>query len=114
LRWENGSAPGADLRVFHTWRLLRAIHDKALQQALLEGTGIRPLARFEAGTREDAIRGARRLLAQGPVVLKPNGGSGGVGIQVVTSAMTDDEIGARVDLVIRECVAKYGDNAEST
>ena len=46
-------------------------------------------------------------------MLKPNGGSGGAGVHVVVPEMNDAQIRARVDAVVRDCVAKYGDNAEA-
>lgn len=103
-----------DLRVFHAWRLVTTVHDKALQQDLFAGTGIRPLDHFESPTRERALLAAREMLATGPVVLKPNGTSGGAGVHVVVPGMTDDEVRARVDAVIDDCVAKYGDNAATS
>lgn len=107
-------AAGVDLRVFHAWRLTPVVHDKALQQRLLRGTGVRPLRHFEAGSREAAVQEARRLLADGPVVLKPNAASGGAGVHVVVSGMTDAEVSARVDAVLDDCRRKYGENAEAT
>jgi hypothetical protein len=103
-----------DLRVFHAWRLLRAIHDKALQQKLLEGTGIDPLHCFEAYQLDEAIARTRESLERGPMVLKPNGTSGGTGVHVVVPHMTDDDIQGRLQAVIADCVAKYGPNTEST
>jgi hypothetical protein len=113
LRLAGGRFLGADLRVFHAWRLVHAVHDKALQQALFEGTALRPLARFEAGTRAEAVRRTRAMLRTGPVVLKPNGGSGGTGVQVAVPGMGDDEVAAKVDALFSECAAKHGEGVES-
>lgn len=110
----DGTLAGADLRTFHAWRLLDVVHDKVLQQALLRGTGIAPLRCFAAWSRDDALRETRRLLATGPVVLKPHGTSGGAGVHVVVPAMRDEEIHARLDLVVSDCVRKYGAGAETT
>jgi len=107
-------AESVDLRVFHAWRLLRVIHDKALQQQLLPGTGIDPLRCFEAYTPEEALTRTRESLAHGPIVLKPNGTSGGTGVHVVVPEMTDDDIASRLKAVVADCVAKYGPNAEAT
>jgi hypothetical protein len=104
----------ADARAFHAWRLVSAINDKALQQKLLRGTGIRPLRHFEARSRDDAFTKTKEALRHGPVVLKPNGGSGGAGVHAVVPAMNDAEIRARIDRVIADCVAKYGENAQTT
>ncbi len=109
---DRGRGGGVDLRVFHAWRLVHIIHDKAQQQELLEGTGLRPLRNFEAANRDDAARATRAALVDGPVVLKPNGTSGGAGVHVVTPTMTDTEIRARVDAVVDDCVRKYGANTE--
>jgi hypothetical protein len=106
--------PPLDLRGFHAWRLLHVIHDKALQQQLLAGTGFEPLRHFEASSPDEALRRTRELLTHGPVVLKPNGTSGGTGVHVVVPDMNDREIAARLDAVLADCVAKYGDNTEST
>lgn len=101
-------------RAFHAWRLVGLIHDKGAQQRLLAGTGIRPLACFEAGDRAAALRATRELLARGPVVLKPNGGSGGAGVHVVVPAMDDAAIAERIERVLADCLAKYGENAEAS
>lgn len=106
--------PDTDLRPFHAWRFVRLVHEKGRQQDLLKGTGIEPLRHFEAPTREEALRKTRAHLAHGPVVLKPNGGSGGTGVHVVVPAMTDEEIRARIDSVLSDCAAKYGENSEAT
>jgi hypothetical protein len=107
-------AASVDLRPFHAWRLMHVVHDKALQQQLLRGTGIQPLRHFAAPSAEVALGRCRELLDHGPVVLKPNAASGGTGVHVVAPGMTDREIRARIDAVIADCVAKYGENAEST
>ena len=112
-RWPP-STRALDLRVFHAWRLVRLILDKGRQQDLLEGTGVERLPYFEARTADEARARARSFLARGPVVLKPNGASGGAGVHVVVPGMSDAEIAARVDAVLADCVAKYGDNAEAT
>jgi hypothetical protein len=104
----------AELRVFHAWRLMHVVHDKALQQQLLRGTGIEPLRYFEAATREEAFHLARELLRHGPVVLKPNACSGGAGVHVVAPGMSDAEVRDRIAAVVADCVAKYGENSEAT
>jgi hypothetical protein len=115
LERPDGRSLPAPLRVFHAWRLVHIVHDKARQQRLLRGTGIRPLAHFEACSRDEAIDCATRFVDQyGPVVLKPNAASGGAGIHVVVPGMAMDEIAARVDAVVREYVAKYGPDSERT
>ena len=103
-----------DLRVFHAWRLVRLTLDKGRQQDLLEGTGIERLPYFEARTADEARARARGFLARGPVVLKPTGASGGAGVHVLMPSMSDAEVAARVDAVLADCVAKYGDNAEAS
>lgn len=103
----------AALRSFHAWRLVRLFHDKARQQALLLGTGIRPLQHFEARTRDEVVDRATRMLDDGPCVLKPSAASGGVGVYALVPGMTRDEIVARVDAVVADYVAKYGPNAEA-
>ncbi len=100
------------LRVFHAWRLAPIIHDKSLQQDLLRGTGIQPLAHFEAATRAQAIAKTRSMLRHGAVVLKPNGTSGGAGVQAVVPVMSDAAIAERVEMLIANCAAKYGANVE--
>jgi len=109
-----GRATDLDLRVFHAWRLVHLVHDKGRQQELLEGTGIEPLPYFEAASLEEARICARALLAGGPVVVKPNGASGGTGVHVVVPGMTDAEIADRIEAVIADCARKYGDNAEAS
>ena len=109
VAWDGRRAHGVDTRVFHAWRLVPACHDKALQQRLLAGTGIEPLPCFEAWSREEAVERTRAMLARGAAVLKPNAGSGGAGVHVVAPAMTDDEIAARVDVVIGDYARKYGE-----
>jgi len=103
---------GADLRVLHGGRLVEAIHDKGLQQALLKHTGIRPLDYFEAASPDSALRQTRSMLERGAVVLKPNAGSGGAGIRVAVPGMSDAEIQTLIAAVIEDCRAKYGDNIE--
>lgn len=100
------------LRVFHAWRLTPLIHDKALQQRLFRGTGIKPQPHFEATTVEHALAKTRKMLRHDAVVLKPNGASGGAGIHVVIPGMGDGAVRARVASVISDCRAKYGDNVE--
>jgi hypothetical protein len=105
----------ANLRVFHAWRLTHIVHNKAQQQVLLRGTGIRPLACFEASSREAALERTRAFLRErGRVVLKPNGGSGGAGVHVLVPGASDAEVAACVDLVIGDFVRKYGENSEAT
>lgn len=104
----------ADLRIFHAWRLLPVFQDRTRQQALLRGTGIEPMPSFEAMTIEEALAASKNMLGTGPLVLKPNGGSGGAGIRIVVPGMSDLEIHERINAVIGDCVAKYGANAEST
>jgi len=108
----NGYA-GADLRTVHGWRLTKAVHDKGLQQALMRGTGLRPLRYFEAFSEEEALAGAKEMLRAGPVVLKPNAGSGGTGVHVVVPEMDDATISARIASVLSDCRDKYGANVES-
>ena len=105
---------GLDLRAFHAWRLVPTFHDKALQQRLFEGTGIEPLRHFEARSEQEALHATRELLRIGPVVLKPNATSGGIGVQVVVPAMPDAEIRGRIAALVADCRAKYGENAEAT
>jgi len=113
LRWDDRRTLDVDARVFHAWRLVHVFHDKALQQRLLEGTGIAPLRHFEAWTIDETLRRAKAMLAGGAVVLKPNGASGGAGVHVVVPGMRDEEIVARIAAVVTDCVDKYGDNAEA-
>jgi hypothetical protein len=102
------------LRAFHAWRLVEVVHDKARQQEYFAGTPVRPLRCFEAWSAEAACEAARALLAHGPVVVKPNGGSGGAGVHALVPEMDDAQVRARVDAVVRDCVRKYGDNAETS
>lgn len=104
----------ADLRVFHAWRLVTTFLDKSLQQNLLRGTGIEPLRSVEAMTADDALAATKLMLADGAVVLKPHGCSGGAGIHVAVPGMSDNEIRGRIESVIGDCVAKYGPNSEAT
>ncbi len=113
VRWDDRRRVDVDTRPFHAWRLLHTFHDKALQQRLLDGTGVAPLRHFEAWTIDEALRRARAMLAGGAVVLKPNGGSGGAGVHVVVAGMRDQGIGARLAAVVADYVRKYGENAES-
>lgn len=113
VRVQPARVPGDCLRVFHAWRLVHLIHDKARQQLFWEGTGVRPLRHFEAARLEEGLAQARNLLRHGPVVLKPNGASGGAGVHVVTPAMTDREIQARCRQVLVDCQEKYGPHAEA-
>ncbi len=114
LPMRTGSLPLPARRAFHAWRLLDTLRDKGLQQDLLAGTGLRPLAWFEAWNREEALARTRSALARGPVVLKPNAASGGAGVHAVVPSQTDAEILATVDAVLSDCAAKYGPNAELT
>jgi hypothetical protein len=104
---------GPEFRVFHAWRLVHLVHDKGRQQALLRGTGIRPLAWFEAASRAEAIERVARFAGRSPCVLKPNSASGGVGVHVVVPGMPLAEIASCVDAVIADHAAKYGPNSES-
>ncbi len=114
LPMRTADLPIAARRVFHAWRLLDTVRDKGVQQELLRGTGLRPLRWFEAGSKAEALAGARAMLSSGPVVLKPNAASGGAGVHVVVAAMTDGEIAARIDTLLRDCLSKYGENADAT
>jgi hypothetical protein len=114
LQRHAGGGFAADLRVFHAWRLAALIHDKARQQSLFYGTGIRGLRHFEAHSIEAAVERTRDMLQHGAVVLKPNGGSGGVGVHVVVPGMSDDDIRKAATSVLSDCRAKYGENAEAT
>jgi hypothetical protein len=100
------------MRIFHAWRLSPLIHDKALQQRLLRGTGIKPQRHFEAVTEEEAVVRAREMSRHDAVVLKPNGTSGGTGVHVVAPGMPERAIRERVAAVIADCRAKYGSNVE--
>lgn len=112
LRREDARIAGADLGSFLCPRLLHLVHDKATQQALFEGTAIRPLACFEAWSRGEAIARTIEHLARGPFVLKPNGGSGGTGVRVAVPSMDDAELRAVVDGVTADFAKKYGESSE--
>jgi hypothetical protein len=114
VRTRKGTPSVDALRVFHAWRLALLVHDKARQQEYFAGSAIRPLRCFAANSVDEACAAARALLAGGPVVLKPNGGSGGAGVHAVVPEMDDAQLRARVEAVVRDCVAKYGDNAEAS
>lgn len=103
---------GPALRVFHAGRLAPIIHDKVLQQRLLRGTGIRPQRNFEAETLEDALIKTREMLRHGPVVVKPNGTSGGAGVHVVVPGMSDAQVRQRFESLFGDCRTKYGTNVE--
>ncbi len=103
----------ADLRVFHAWRLASLIHNRTLQQELLSGTGIKPIACVEATSLDGALAVAKKMLSKGAVVLKPNGCSGGTGVHVAAPGMSDAEIRARLQAVLGDCTAKYGENADA-
>jgi nitroreductase len=105
---------GFDRRAFHAGQLLPVLHDKGLQQALLEGTGIAPLRHFAAASEAEALRATCDQLARGPVVLKPNATSGGVGVHVAVPGMSEAEIAQRIAALVADCAAKYGENAEAT
>lgn len=104
---------GADLRVFHAWRIVPTVLDKAMQQRILRGTGIEPMPFFEAMNVEDALVATKSMLGNGAVVLKPNGCSGGAGIHVVVPGMDDATLRTRIRAVIDDCVTKYGHNSEA-
>lgn len=114
LRRDGRRAVDADLRILHAWRLAGTFHDKGLQQRLLSGTGIRPLRHFSAHSREEALAMTRDMLASGPVVLKPSDTSGGTGVHVVVPEMSDEAIAGRLDALLADCLAKYGENVEAT
>lgn len=114
LRRDGRREAEADLRVLHAWRLAGTFHDKGLQQRLLSGTGIRPLRHFSAQSPDEALAFARDMLATGPVVLKPSDTSGGTGVHVVVPEMSDDAIAGRIDALLADCLAKYGENVEAT
>jgi hypothetical protein len=101
------------LRVFHAWRFAGLIHDKARQQDLFEGTGIRPLRHFTASSIEDAVARSRTMLVHGPLVLKPSDTSGGTGVHVVVPDMSDDDIRDRIEALLTDCRLKYGDNSDA-
>lgn len=101
------------LRIFHAWRLAGMIHDKNRQQDLFEDTGIRALRHFVARDVPEAVANCRELLTFGPVVIKPSDTSGGAGVNVVTAEMDDTAIRARIEDLLSECRAKYGDNADA-
>lgn len=107
------SAGDVNFRVLHGWRLASALQDKGLQQDLFASTAVRPLRHFSAGSREEAARNTRDVLAHGPVVLKPSNTSGGAGVLVVVPGMTDAEIDACIEELLTQCRAKYGDNVEA-
>ncbi|MGE0668970.1 MAG: hypothetical protein AB7O49_20655 [Sphingomonadales bacterium] len=113
LRRDGRRTVDADLRILHAWRLAGTFHDKGLQQRLFAGTGIRPLRHFSAGSRDEALTLARDMLTGGPVVLKPSDTSGGTGVQVVIPGMSEDAIAGRIDALLAECLAKYGENVEA-
>ena len=56
----------------------------------------------------------RDMLASGPVVLKPSDTSGGTGVHVVVPEMSDEAIAGRLDALLADCLAKYGENVEAT
>lgn len=110
---EDRDAAHPALRVFHAWRLAGLIHDKARQQDLFDETGIRPLAHFTATSVEDALAKTRRMLERHAVVLKPSDTSGGCGVTVVVPGMSDAQIMERIESLLAECRAKYGDNSDA-
>jgi hypothetical protein len=103
---------GPAMRVLPAWRLTPIIHDKALQQRLLRGTGIRPQRHFEATSTADAMSKTREALRHHAVVLKPNGTSGGAGVHIVVPGMSDEKIRERIEKLLSDCRIKYGDNVE--
>jgi hypothetical protein len=113
LKREGRMIEGANLKVLHAWRLAGLFHDKAMQQKLMENTGIRPLRHFAAMSREAAARLTREMLSHGPIVLKPAETSGGAGVSVIVPEASDAEIDAVIETLIAECRTKYGDNAEA-
>jgi hypothetical protein len=113
LRRDGDRIPGADLRIFHGWRLAHAVNDKALQQRLFQGTGVRPLRHFEAHSLGEALLRTKEMLLLGPVVLKPNYGSGGAGVRAIAPGMTDQAIEATLEAVVNDCRMKYGENVEA-
>ena len=113
LRRQGNDILDVDFRVFHGWRLAHVINDKALQQNLFRGTGVRPLRHFEAHSLEEALRCTKQMLVSGPVVLKPNYGSGGAGVRAVAPGMTDRAIEATLAAIVDDCRAKYGENTEA-
>lgn len=113
LRRDGRRPLDADLRILHAWRLAGTFHDKGLQQRLMAGTGIRPLRHFSAGSRDEAVAGALAMLADGPVVLKPSDTSGGTGVHVVVPGMGEDAVAGRIDALVADCIAKYGENIEA-
>lgn len=114
LRRDGRRGVDADLRVLHAWRLAGTFHDKGLQQRLLSGTGIRPLRHFSARSPDEALALTRDMLAMGPVVLKPSDTSGGTGVHVMVPEMSDDAIARRIDALLADCLAKYGENVEAS
>lgn len=102
-----------DLRVFHAWRLATVIHDRSFQQTLLSGTGVKPISCLEAMTLDDALATTKKMLSDGAVVIKPNGCSGGTGVHVAVPGMSDAEIRTRIQSVVGDCVAKYGENVDT-
>jgi hypothetical protein len=113
IRREGRRVIDADLRILHAWQLAGTFHDKGLQQRLLSGTGIRPLRHFSAASRDEALALARGMLADGPVVLKPSDTSGGTGVHVVVPEMSEDAVAGRIDALVADCLAKYGENVEA-
>ncbi|MFN3325584.1 MAG: hypothetical protein ACK5AZ_18975 [Bryobacteraceae bacterium] len=104
-----------DLGVFHEGSSTPLIHDKALQQELTDGTGIRPLAWRLAHDREewtDAIVWFRQR--EMPCVAKMHAGSGGAGIELITPEMTDAECANALDRLLDSARKTYGANVEAT
>jgi hypothetical protein len=113
LRRDGQIYTGADLRICHGWRLVPTIHDKAMQQVLMRGTGIRPLRYFEAFSVEEALERTKEMLQTGPVVLKPNASSGGTGVHVVVPGMDENALRTRITAVIEDSRVKFGNNVEA-
>ncbi|MEM9301768.1 MAG: hypothetical protein AAGE01_06640 [Pseudomonadota bacterium] len=100
------------VRVLHGARLFTAVQDKVLQQVFFRDTAVRRLRTLTLPDRSNAVRVLRRALAVGPLVVKPNGTSGGAGVHVVTPAMADAEIETVLDRLVDDCLAKYGEGFE--
>jgi hypothetical protein len=104
-----------DLGIFHEGGSTALIHDKALQQQIAVGTGIRPLEWQLVHNRGEWTEAARKFQERGvPCVAKMHAGSGGAGIELLTPEMDARQSQQMLDRLLDSARRTYGVNVEHT
>lgn len=108
-----GTGYAVETSVFHDGPLVSLVHNKAAQQAVAAGTGIVPLHWRECYDMASCAKTVAEMQALGLAsVAKPNGGSGGAGIEFFGPTYTSEEVAQGLARVIEATSSKYGDNID--